>query len=369
MKRAVIIALGIVLALCLALFYFVANAKQRLEEAKKTIPDMSFQDMLCYTLKDNEDGVITVGIIKQGKSEKHAYGTDGVEIADTSKLYEIGSISKTVTAAMVYDAVKNNIIEINKSIDNYIPLKKDRYYPTVAELISHTSGYKPYYFEWSMLGTKLSNKNDFLGINSEKLINRLNSINLKKESHGFRYSNFGYAVLGEILKNINGKPYYMQLKDKLSELNMQNSFLISDQKGIENRWEFKPDDVYLSAGGIVSNIEDMLNYAEFQLLDSSCSLHAQLAKTPEANEEKNAWMGMRFDAVAYGWMMDMENNFYWHNGATGHYNSYMAFSPERDTAVIILSNLKNNYRIPATIMGPKLMKEVLSSITTEDSII
>ena len=57
-------------------------------------------------------------------------------------------------------------------------------------------------------------------------------------------------------------------------------------------------------------------------------------------------------------IIDKENGFIWHNGGTGHYNSYLGFSPETETAVVILSNLSPNDRIPATVLGIKLLQEL-----------
>lgn len=53
-----------------------------------------------------------------------------------------------------------------------------------------------------------------------------------------------------------------------------------------------------------------------------------------------------------------ENGVIGHNGGTGNYNSYLGFSIDKNVAVIILSNLAPNYRIPATVLGVKLLDEL-----------
>ena len=40
------------------------------------------------------------------------------------------------------------------------------------------------------------------------------------------------------------------------------------------------------------------------------------------------------------------------------YDSYLGFDPESGTAVVILSNLSPNDRIPATVLGVNLLKEL-----------
>ena len=54
----------------------------------------------------------------------------------------------------------------------------------------------------------------------------------------------------------------------------------------------------------------------------------------------------------------VKNNIIWHNGGTGNYNSYLGFNPETGTAVVVLSNLVPNYRVPATVLGVKLLLEL-----------
>lgn len=73
------------------------------------IPESSFEEVIEYTTKNNSDAVITVGIIKDEK------------------------------------------INIDCTIDNYLSLPKENEYPTIKELLTHTSGYKEYYFESPMV--------------------------------------------------------------------------------------------------------------------------------------------------------------------------------------------------------------------------
>lgn len=53
-----------------------------------------------------------------------------------------------------------------------------------------------------------------------------------------------------------------------------------------------------------------------------------------------------------------ENGIIWHNGGIGNYNCYLGFHPETQTAVVVLSNLAPNERIPATVLGIKLLTEL-----------
>jgi len=65
-----------------------------------------------------------------------------------------------------------------------------------------------------------------------------------------------------------------------------------------------------------------------------------------------------FNPAGMGWIIDRVNRIIWHNGGTRHYNSYPGFSPETETAVVILSNLSPSDHIPATVLGIKLLQEL-----------
>lgn len=53
-------------------------------------------------------------------------------------------------------------------------------------------------------------------------------------------------------------------------------------------------------------------------------------------------LGINMDKVGMAWMIDSENNFVWHNGATSNFNSYIAFIKEKNIGVVVLSNLSLN---------------------------
>ncbi len=61
-------------------------------------------------------------------------------------------------------------------------------------------------------------------------------------------------------------------------------------------------------------------------------------------------------------MIDNQNKVIWHNGATSNFNSYIGFDKENQVAVVILSNLSPNYRVPATVMGIELLTSLRKSI-------
>ena len=326
MKRKNIVIV-IVSCLSLLLIAFLIYVFIGISQMKK-VPSLSFKDALEYTTKDNKEALITVGIIKDGKTEYRVYGENGKEVEDRLCTYEIGSITKTITALMVKRAEKEGKLELDDTLDKYLSLPDGKKYPKIKDLLTHTSGYKPYYFETPMIKNFFKGRNDFYGINGEMVKERIRKINLDKESYGFSYSNFGFAVLGLVLESVYGESWKTLAEDFfLNELELENTHVSVGKGELGHNWQWREDDAYLSAGAVTSNIRDMLKYAGYYLEEDELFRECQESvKTINASSSAYRTMGINMDQIGLSWIIDKENGIIWHNGGTGHYNSYIGFS-------------------------------------------
>ena len=351
--------IGIVLAvLVLGAGIFLLVMKYQMSQ----IPKMTLEEMIAYTTKGKEDAKITIGTIKDGKVTITVYGEDGKVLPEQAYDYEIGSLTKTFTSSLLCKAIEEKGVKLTDSINYYLPLSEQSYYPSLERIVTHTSGYKGYYWEWQMASNFVhGEKNDFYNITRGELVNKLDSISLKDKVYPFKYSNFGIAVLGAVLEQVYDKPY----KDLMNEY-IQNDLKlintnISDASGnLSGYWNWKEDDGYLPAGGLVSDIYDMVEYAKLHMTEKISYLalgHDKIAEI-DATTKQYADMGIRMDAAGICWMIDEENQIIWHNGGTSNFNSYLGFDKDRQVAVVILSNFAPGYRIPATVMGAKLMQQL-----------
>jgi len=353
-----LIVAGILLAATLIVGGLSLYGRHRMRQ----IPALSFEEALAYTTKGKKDAVITVGVIRNGTASWTVYGEDGAELPHSLHTYEIGSLAKTVTAAMVSLAVQEGKLSLSDTIDRYLPLPVGGCYPTVEALLTHTSGYKAYYFASPMVMNFFGGRNDFYGIDGETVLKKAGSLNLTKETYPFRYSNFGYAVLGQLLEAVYGEEYRTLANRFVREKLGLSNTKISDGSGeLGHLWDWRETDAYLSAGALTSDIEDMLAYAHLQMEDMSylARTHVSLRKIDAASADYQR-MGIRMDEIGMAWILDSESGIIWHNGGTGHYNAYMGFHPETGTAVVVLSNLAPNDRIPATVLGTKLLHSLIS---------
>ncbi len=151
----------------------------------------------------------------------------------------------------------------------------------------------------------------------------------------------------------------LQLSILLSDLGMENSFVSLGESKVPGGWSWNPGDAYLPAGAVVSDIQDMARYASVQL-DDLPPFQECHKKQLQVDASPKQWQAMDIhaDAMGLAWILDEKNGFIWHNGGTSNYNSYLGFCPKTETAVVVLSNLKPNYRISATVIGIKLLKEL-----------
>lgn len=104
--------------LCVALGFVGIMIYAKYQISK--IPELTFLEALEYTTKDNADAAITVGIIKDGELSYKVYGENGKELSAELHTYEIGSITKTFTAALINKSINEGKINIDNTIDCYL---------------------------------------------------------------------------------------------------------------------------------------------------------------------------------------------------------------------------------------------------------
>lgn len=352
LKRILIIAGAVILAAAAALLGLSLYARSQLEK----IPGMTWQECLQYTA--GKDAVITIGRIKNGEASWTVYGEGGKTLPAELHTYEAGSITKTFTAALAQREIQSGRMSLDNTPADFLELP-EKHYPDVRSLLTHTSGYSSYYFESAMIGNFFSGRNDFCGIGDSTVLSQVKSVNIGEGAHGFDYSNFGYAVLGLMLENSTKTEFTTLMNGFAAELGLENTHMSDGTGDLGRYWDWTPGDTYLAAGGLTTNIEDMLKYAQLQLSGAEpfAACHERLADISSA-PEKYRMMSINMDGIGSAWIFDDKNGIIWHNGGTGNYNSYIGFSPEEQCAVVVLSNTSPSYRIPATVIGVKLLNEL-----------
>ncbi len=317
------------------------------------LDNMSALDMIKYDC-ENKNTKISVAIIENGNVDYCIYGSNNL-IYD----YEIGSISKTFAGLLCAKAVNEGKLNLTDSISKYLDLDETKYYPTIERLLTHTSGYDAYYFESSMIGNKFAHiTNDFYGISRTQILNKVKSVSLEDKDYPFVYSNFGISVVGLVLEKIYNCNFTDIMNDFIrNELNLANTQVAKQSGNLDKYWKWKENDGYITAGSIISDIQDMAKYLQLYMSDKlnySANTFVKI-KDINANNPTYEKMNIRMDACGMTWMLDNQNGIIWHNGATTDFNTYMGFTKDGKKGVVLLSNLSPNEKISMTVIGAKIL--------------
>ena len=127
-----------------------------------------------------------------------------------------------------------------------------KYDPTLLELLTHTSAYEDYRTNGFFQTAKYRlGKNPYKGVSSECV-----PIYMKRFSTGgqqpyeYGFSNFGYAVLGNVVESIEGRPFSEVMTDYIrNELGFTGTGFAFDPAS-ENAWAWERDDAFLPAAGL-----------------------------------------------------------------------------------------------------------------------
>ena len=357
MKKKIIkyiaIFVAIIILIIVGIFVYKILQLNKLEK-------MNSNEMIDYVLKNDNEVKISLAIIKDGKVEYKVY-TNKTSSPTLDYDYEIGSISKTFVSLLLSKTIDEGKINMDDSISKYLELDRDKYYPTIERLITHTSGYKAYYFDSKMISNKFTQDNDYYGISKDNVLNKVKKIKLNDKDYEFEYSNFGISVLGLVLESVYNKDFVTLMNEFIEkDLGLNNTKVATSKGNLEGYWNWKIDDGYIPAGAIISNIEDMADYLNIYLNFEKS--YEEKTYQPTKNINVNNYMydklNINMDKVGMAWMIDSHNGFVWHNGATSNFNSYIAFNKEKNIGIVILSNISPNKKIPMTVIGSKMMKEI-----------
>ena len=285
----------------------------------------------------NGNNINYYGVERQNDSIMH--------INNSQHIFEIGSITKLFTANLLAKAVLDNRIKFDENINEYLGIKiKKNAKISFKSLANHTSGLPrmPSNFDDQID----SPENPYKHYNQSYLEDYLkNFLKLDKKAIGIpSYSNLGFGILGYTMTKIYDMSYEDLIEQFIfSKFEMSSSFLSPDKvdnrlvKGLNENGELTSNwDLasMTSAGGILSNVEDLVKFGIAHFDESNIELNLMKKKTAKVNEQID---------IGIGWHIinseKSENKWLWHNGGTGGYSSSMALDFNNKTGIVVLSNV------------------------------
>jgi len=295
---------------------------------------------------------ITIGIVEHGVKRIFAYGT-----AKPDSIFEIGSITKTLTGLVLAQMVEEGKVKIEEPVRELLPAgtvaKPVGNEITLLDLATQHSGLPPMPDNFNP-ADKENPYADYRAADLHAFIAKHGVA--KPAGASFGYSNLGLGLLGQALAERSGTTYPellqneitgpLGMKDTVVSLSPeQRSRFIEGHDGMHHHARAWDLDALAGAGGIRSTAGDMLTYLEANLHPENISpksatgtpgtktLSAALVQSHELRADVGP--GMR---IALAWLYITDTGSYWHNGATGGYSSYALFNPKSDFALIVLLN-------------------------------
>lgn len=291
---------------------------------------------------------MTIGVFKHGKAKYYACDGRGNEIDDVTMRYDIGSITKTVSASILAEQILHGKCELTNPLNKHISGLPAQYYPSLQQLATHNSGYG--FLPFSKLtvikmlltvdGKKgLMNQNPYHNrFDKHEIQQVLAKFPRKDKEYPFSYSNFGFGVLGYIEGLLAGDSYWTvannYLKDdlKLSNMAMGSSRTLQgcNRKNVLcPNWQWTKTDQVAAAGALSSDITDLLRYGVINMQEQRPAF--LLCHQKHAAGNKKWDMGL-------GWRLDRDNPYIWHDGGSGAFSAFIGFDKQHETAVAVLTN-------------------------------
>lgn len=332
------------------------------------MPPVSLDDLkavldhdLAGALKDGDlapstNAGVTIGVVSHGKRLIFSYGA-----AKPDSVFEIGSVTKTFTALLLAQMVEQGKVQLDTPVRELLPAgtvekPKSGAEITLLDLSDQHSGLP-------RLPDNLKPadmKNPYADYDAKKLYAFMSQHGVALPPNApFLYSNLGVGLLGQALANRAGMSYADLLRQEVTgPLGMHDTGialtpemrtrLIAGHDGQHRPAQPWDLDALAGAGGIRSTAADMLTYLEAQLHPDA--LPKDALKTPQGKTlpaaiamchvvHAEAMPGMH---IALNWLRNDGTGSFWHNGATGGYSSYAMFNPQKDFALIVLSNTSIN---------------------------
>jgi len=306
---------------------------------------------LSYSRKGHTHA-LAIGIVNAGKTSGFYYGETekgNKQLPDENTLFEIGSVSKTFTATLLAYLVQTEQVSLDDSITKYLPdsiaVNPDLQRITLRQLANHTSGLPrmPDNIEATAVGHSL---NPYSGYTKEHLYAYLRSYKATVPPDSmYQYSNLGFGILGDILSTLYGKPYDemvqeiicqpLGLKNTTEYPNPDSQYVAKgyNEKGVETPlWTF---DAFAAHGSLKSTVSDLLLYAKAHFNMPETDLEHALALTRQFT-----YFNPPETDIGLAWHMNVVGDelIYWHNGGTFGSSSYLALTPDRKLAIVVLSN-------------------------------
>lgn len=344
------------LALSVALGAVPAGAVQSAQAPTRSDaffpPDEAVREFIRPYIDKRQAKGIVVGLLEPDGSRRVLTIGDAGEGARplaAGSVFELGSITKTFTGAVLADMVRRGSVKLDDPVGKYMPTgvrvpSLNGREITLLDLATHTSGLPR--LPTGYVSPDPSNPWGHYA--AEDLYAFLNSHELASEPGAkFEYSNLGMGLLSHALaRAARADSFQTLVADRvLRPLGMSTT--VYGRPAAIAPWMTKGHNqqgavapyfdvaVLAGGGGLNSNVTDLMTYLDANIGEPTSPLEHAL---------RNAHRGHHLPRpgveVGLGWMTMTRGSFtlVGHNGGTAGYSTYLAFNPKTRAGVVVLAN-------------------------------
>lgn len=304
--------------------------------------------IVIQSLQDQAVGGITIAVVRGGRVVySRGYGLSSVELQQTmrdSSLFEIGSITKEFTAAVVLALVDDGRLTLDTPLAKFVPDFPRAKDITIRDLLSMRSGIPDYTDQPGF------EKAVFSPTTPDAIIATVKQLPLDFDpGTQWEYSNTNYVLLGMVIEKAGGSAYVDQLFNKVvkplnmlvttygnagaSSPDMATGYILQgDRMRPDKPWDL---DWAYSAGGIVSNVLDLAVW-------DTALLQGKVVSDSDLRQMWSPTVLANGTSVPYGFGWTIES-LYGHreidtNGGLPGYNGRNATFPNDRFDVVVLGN-------------------------------
>jgi CubicO group peptidase (beta-lactamase class C family) len=317
-------------------------------------------EALCTTIsaRMNDLGVpgAATGVLYRGVERTAGFGVTSVENplpVTPETLFQIGSITKTFVGTAVMRLVEQGKLELDRPVRTYLgdlELASDdaAQRVTMRHLVTHTAGWVGDYFD------------DF-GPGDDALATMVAKMRdleqLTPVGEVWSYNNAAFYLAGRVIEVVTGETFEAAIRNLVIQpLGMSMSYLFPVEM-ISHRFvvghHVDDDAVRVArpwaigrasnpAGGVISNVVDLLRYARFHLGDGRCGTGEQLLSAASISTmqspQAEAGSGLEATGIAWGIRTVAGERVVAHGGGTKGQVTNLTLVPARGFAITVLSN-------------------------------
>lgn len=300
---------------------------------------------------------VVVGVYDRGATSVFGYGRarPGGPTPDARTVYEIGSVTKTFTAALLAGLDRENRVRLDDPVRLHLPaaVRVPDYAGqdiTLLHLATHSSGLPRLPDDLDRTpGFVASDPYAHYGV--DRLFGFLSRVALTRAPGSrYEYSNFAYGVLGQALAfELETTWEQAVLARVIRPLGLRDTVVGLDAEQ-QARFAFGHDaqgrdaggwtlNAHAPAGALRSTTEDMLRYVAALLGHGALASDLASCRQPRfVPLEQPFQVGLAWHLVPLG---RTGRSYVFHNGGTGGYASFVGYLPDRDAGVTILTGSAN----------------------------